>query len=321
MNQLKNAITKPWLKIYSAIKGKNVVQTREQTITNLLGFYLFSISLAFFSAVIQIWGIPAKWGSSEAKAEALVPLATAILVKLSYDFIRDVIETEFNAGTGKIQEEVREEYRQKIQNLEVELQNSNEHLYKNYLSYLQKHGEWEQVKLLGFGTELQKQYSENRAEFSENLKTGFEDSKDKRKVRCIIHDLDDLFLQRLALRGIINGLGLEDKEGKKRTNMGGDLYSLKVDIYTYLSAWLICSIDNDLGLPMPIQSIAMSYMKENENNVPDKEAYKKTILAIANIIQDDKIKNSSFYPKSDPLASELVKKTIVTYLEKLEKLI
>ncbi len=319
MNKLKSAITKPWWKPYSFIRGNKVVQTRDQTITHLLFFYLFSISLAFLSAVIQIWGIPAKWGSSEALKDSLGPLAAAISVKLSYDFIRDVIGTEFDAGTGKIQEEVREEYRQKIQDLEVELQNSNKHLHKTYLSYLQKHGEWDQVKLQGVDRELQRQYSENRAGFGENLKTGFENSKDKRKVRCIIHDLDDSFLQRLAIRGIINGLGLEDKEGKKRTNVEGDLYSLRLNIYTYLSAWLICSIDNDLGLLMPIEPIVMSYMKEN--NVPDKEAYKKIIRAIANIIQDDKIKDSSFYPKSDPLASELVKETIVTYLEKLIALI
>lgn len=318
MNKLKSAITKPWWKPYSFIRGNKVVQTRDQTITHLLCFYLFSISLAFLSAVIQIWGIPAKWGSSEALKDSLGPLAAAILVKLSYDFIRDVIGTEFDAGTGKIQEEVREEYRQKIQDLEVELQNSNKHLHKTYLSYLQKHGEWDQVKLQGVDRELQRQYSENRAGFGENLKTGFENSKDKRKIRCIIHDLDDSFLQQLAVQGIIDGLGLKVRDVLERTKTGNDLHSLRVDIYAYLSAWLICSIDNDLGVLMPIQPIGMRY---KESNVPQKETYTNIIRAIKQVIISNKYSNLSFYPESDPLASDLVKNTIVSYLDEFIDLV
>ena len=74
MNRVKSAITKPWWKTYSRIRGKNVVQTREQTITHLLWFYLFSISLAFLSAVIQVWGIPAQWGISGVAKDILGPL-------------------------------------------------------------------------------------------------------------------------------------------------------------------------------------------------------------------------------------------------------
>lgn len=312
INKLTNVITKPLLKIYSSIRGNNIVQTREQTITNLLGFYLSSISLASFLTVIINKGIV---GESK---EAFVVLGTAIGVKLSYDFIRDVIATEFDAGTRNIEQEVNNKFQQNIFDLSVKIENSTsiKNLDKNYLSYLQQYLGHDNFKLQGVNQELKSQYSEDRLGFKEKLDNDFTNSKNTRKVRCIIHDLNDTFLHQLAVEGIIHGLDLKLDDVLERTKTGNDLHSLRVDIYAYLSAWLICSIDNDLGVLMSIEPIGMRYMKEK--NVPDKETYKKIIHAIQEVIRsENKYKNLIHYPDSDPLACDLVKDTILRYLDKL----
>lgn len=316
MNKLKSAITKLWWKPYSFIRGNKVVQTRDQTITHLVFFYLLSISIACLLGAIQVSGMPDKWNIPVPK-EIVGTLSSLILVKLGWDFIRDFIAAEFDAGTRNIEKEVTDKFQQKIQELQVEIKNlqSRESLDKNYLSYLQQSLGDDNFKLQGVNQELQSQYSEDRSGFNEKLKKGFKNSKDTRKARCIIHDLNDRFLQQLAIQGIIDGLDLTFEDVRERTKTGNDLHRLRVDIYAYLSAWLICSIDNDLGLTMSIQPIGMRYMKGN--NVPDKETYKKIIQAIQKAILSDEYKKLHDYPESNPLASDIVKNTIVSYLEQL----
>jgi len=318
MNKLKSAITKPWWKAYSRCRGKNVVQTREQTITHLLWFYLFSVSLAFFSAVIQVWGIPAQWGISGAAKDILGPLSAAIAVKLSYDFIRDVIATEFDAATKKLEDEAKVSLLEDIQKIREQIDSSSvkQNLDVKYLAYLKQTLGAEKLQLQEISSRLKE---ENRSAFEEKLSKGFEGNKTIREVRCIIHDLTDEFLQQLAVKGIADALGLEIKDANARTNSGNDLCSLRVDIYAYLSAWLICSIDNDMGLLMPIHPIGMRYTRGG--NAPDKETYKNVIQAVGKIIADGRYATFKHYPASDPLSSKAVKTTIVNYLEQFIDLI
>jgi hypothetical protein len=321
MNKLKSAITKPWWKAYSRFRGKNLVQTREQTITHLLWFYLVSVSLAFFSAVIQVWGIPAQWGMSGAAKDILGPLSAAIAVKLSYDFIRDVIATEFDAATKKLEDEVNARLLEDIKEIREKIDNSHikQSLDVKYLAYLKQTLGAEKLHLQEVSSSLKEEYSENRSEFENKLDKDFEDSRKIREVRCIIHELTEEFLQQLAVKGIADALGLEIKEANERTNSGNDLCSLRVDVYAYLSAWLICSIDNDIGLLMPIQPIGMRYTRGS--NIPDKETYKNVIKAIEKIIVDGRYKTFKYYPDSDPLSSRSLKSTIINYLDKIIDLI
>lgn len=321
MNKLKSAITKPWWKAYSRFRGKNVVQTREQTITHLLWFYLFSVSLAFFSAVIQVWGIPAQWGVSGAAKDILGPLSAAVAVKLSYDFIRDVIATEFDAATKKLEDEAKVRLLEDIQKIREQIDNSSvkQNLDVKYLAYLKQTLGAEKLQLQEVSSRLKEEYSENRSAFEDKLDEGFEGNKTIREVRCIIHDLTDEFLQQLAVKGIADALGLEIKDASERTNSGNDLCSLRVDIYAYLSAWLICSIDNDMGLLMPIQPIGMRYT--GGGNTPDKETYKKVIQAIEKIIEDGRYATFKYYPDSNPLSSKSVRSTIINYLDQFIDLI
>ena len=314
MNKLKSFITKPWWRIYSRVRGKRIVQTREQTITHLLGFYLFSVILSFFLAAISIWKIPIEQG-------VLGVITTATLVILGYDFVKDVIATEFDAATKNIEEGVRNELRQEIKSLQTQLKNSNirQRLDQNYLSYLKQSLGYENLKLQEVNSELKEAYSEDRLAFGKKLDEEFRKNKASREVRCIIHDLPKKFLDQLAVQGIIDGLELEFEEVCERIKPGNDLHSLRVDIYAYLSAWLVCSIDNDLGFLMPIDCIGMRHM--NEAGVPDKEAYKKIIRAIANFILNSQFKILKDYPDNDPLSSYPTKITVVSYLNQFIELI
>ncbi|MBD2256777.1 hypothetical protein [Pseudanabaena sp. FACHB-2040] len=314
MNKLRSVITKPWWRIYSRIRGKRIVQTREQTITHLLGFYLFSVILSFFLAAISIWKSPIEQG-------VLGIITTATLVVLGYDFVKDVIATEFDAATKNIEEGVRNKFLQEIQSLQNQLNNSNirQRLDQNYLSYLKQSLGYENLKLQEVNSELKEAYSEDRLAFGKKLDEEFRNNKASREVRCVIHDLPERFLDQLAVQGIMDGLELEFEEVSERIRAGNDLHSLRVDIYAYLSAWLVCSIDNDLGFLMPIGCIGMRHM--NESGVPDKEAYKKIIRAIANSILNSQFKNLKDYPDNDPLSSNLTKITVVNYLNQFIELI
>lgn len=321
MNKFKSAITNPWWKAYSRFRGKNVVQTREQTITHLLWFYLFSVSLAFFSAVIQVWGIPVQWGTSGAAKDILGSLSAAIAVKLSYDFIRDVIATEFDAATKKLEEEVKGRLLEDMQRIRQQIDDSSikHNLDAKYLAYLKQTLGAEKLRLQEVSSRLKEEYSENRSAFEEKLDEGFEGSKTIREVRCIIHNLSDEFLQQLAVKGIADALSLGIEEANKRTNSGNDLCSLRVDIYAYLTAWLICSIDNDMGILMPIRPIGMRYTRGG--STPDKATYKNVIKAIEKVIEDGRYTTFKYYPASDPLSSKSVRDTIINYLDQFIDLI
>ena len=248
-------------------------------------------------------------------------ISAVIAVKLSYDFIRDVIATEFDAATKKLEDEAKVRLLEDIQKIREQIDTSSikQSLDVKYLAYLKQTLGSENLQLQEISPKLKEEYSENRNAFEEKLNEGFEDNKTIREVRCIIHDLTDAFLQQLAVKGIADALNLEIRDANKRTDLGNDLHSLRVDVHAYLSAWLVCSIDNDMGLLMPIQPIGMR--NSRGGNTPDKETYKNIIQAVENIIADGKYKTFKHYPSSDPLSSISVRDTIIRYLDKLIGLI
>jgi hypothetical protein len=321
MNRLTSSIKELRWEPYSWLRGKNVTQTREQTITHLLCFYLFSISLAFLSAVIQIRGIPTEWGISGAVKESLGPLAAAIAVKLSYDFIRDIIATEFDAGTKNLKSELEGRHSKEMQKIRKQNDASSikENLDFKYLAYVKQNLGAEELRLYEVNPILTEEYSRDRPAFENKLDKKFDRNKTTREVRCTIHNLTDDFLHQLAVKGVAEVLHLEIEDALEQTEYGKDLYLLYIDIYAYLSAWLICSIDNDMGSPMPIGCIGMRYT--GRCNTPDKETYKNVIQTIGKIIADGRYATFKYYPISDPLSSKSVKSTIINYLNQLIDLI
>jgi hypothetical protein len=318
MNRLTSSIKELWWEPYSWLRGKNAGQTKQQTITHLLWFYLFSVILAFLSAVIQIWGIPAKWGFSGAAKDILGPLSGVIGAMFSFGFIRDVIATELDAAAKDIEREVEKRFSEEMQKAHEQADGSDikYNLDLKYLAYVKPIIGANKLKLQGVSPRLIEKRGKDSRAFVDELDKEFEERKTIREVRCIIHSLTDEFLQQLAVAGIAEALHLKKRDASKRTNPGNDLCSLRVDVYAYLSAWLICSIDNDMGTLMSIQLIDMRYTREG-HNAPDKEIYKNVIQAIKKIIVDGRYKEFGLYPRTDPLSSESSRITIINYLDKL----
>jgi hypothetical protein len=128
-----------------------------------------------------------------------------------------------------------------------------------------------------------------------------------------IFDLPDKFFQLLAIVGIGKALSLNIGDACKRTSVNNDLYILRVDIYTYLSAWLVSSIESNSL--MPIEMIEMRH--KEKNGIPDKTTYQKVIQAIEEIIGEGLYTDIKSYPDSDPFSDPMLKDTTLLYLSEL----
>jgi hypothetical protein len=132
-----------------------------------------------------------------------------------------------------------------------------------------------------------------------------------------IENLPSIFLQQLVVIGIAEALNLDVCDTSERTNKSNDLALLRVDIYAYLSAWLVCSVNN--GMSMSIDMIEMRY--KTEGDTPSKKTYQDIIKSIRKIISKGEYKDFAYYPDSDPLSCESLKSVILKYLDKLILLI
>lgn len=92
---------------------------------------------------------------------------------------------------------------------------------------------------------------------------GFSNFQDRRLIRCELINIPEDFWQSLALSAsmyVLNKSISEEIDVKPN-------YFLFQDLYAYLRAWLVCSIDNDGGKPMPIAVIGLHYPNEESPNV------------------------------------------------------
>jgi hypothetical protein len=90
-----------------------------------------------------------------------------------------------------------------------------------------------------------------------------------RSIRCSIHSIPDKVFQQIALVASMKTLGLEENE-KSEMAYGSNYHTFFLDIYSYLQAWMICSIDNDSGTSMPVTIIGMNYPNRS---TPDVKLY------------------------------------------------
>jgi hypothetical protein len=320
MNKIKHFLTKPWFRIYSRFKGRDAVQTEEQTVNRLLGFYLSTIILAFAIAAIVAWIIPNLTKDQEGLKAILGLLMAAVTVKFSYDFVRDVIASELSAALKKVRDEEGKRLLQDLKTIQAQIDNSKikQNLDSKYLAFLKQTLGSESLKLQSVSPKLMREYSTNRSEFEQKLESDYRKEKNFREARCIIHELPKKFLQQLAVVGIQKGLGISREEAIERTMPGRDLESLRVDLYAYLSAWLTCSLDNDNNMLMPLEPIGMSY---GEKDSPDKELYKRIIDEIGEVILNGGYQKFRYYPPSNPLESIEARKIIVARLKQIADLI
>lgn len=320
MKQLIRFATKPWFKIYSRLKDTDTEQTQDQAINRLLSFYLSSIILAFLLTALAAWRIPAISVDKENITAVLALLIAAASTKLSYDFVRDVIATEVDAAIRKVKKEEVLKILDDLQKVRHQIDSSTikHNLDSKYLSHLQQILGPDNLQLHDISPKLKEACAENRLAFEGRLEEEYREGRSFREARCIIHLLPSKFFQQLAVKGIADGLRLTIKEVNERTKAGNDLHPLRVDIHAYLSAWLVCSLDNDHNILMPLAPIGMRY---KDREIPQKGVYKDIIAAIENTIVSGEYIRFRHYPSSDPLKPIEVREAIVNRLHQIHDLI
>ncbi|MGB7313706.1 MAG: hypothetical protein WA939_12285, partial [Nodosilinea sp.] len=75
------------------------------------------------------------------------------------------------------------------------------------------------------------------------------------------------------------------------------------DIYAYLTAWLICSIDNDIDMLMPIEPIGMRFTGHPHPHISNIEAYQKSLSFAEEIFRNGKYRYSIPDKIDDPLGA------------------
>ncbi|MEM6597644.1 MAG: hypothetical protein AAF810_20040 [Cyanobacteria bacterium P01_D01_bin.36] len=110
-----------------------------------------------------------------------------------------------------------------------------------------------------------------------DLQEEWRQEKERRSVSCILAGLsDEDFFMDIADIASMHVFNLSDSE-KKRLNHGIE-YLFWLDIYTYMKAWLICSVDSHDGVPMPIKVIGLNCPSRDE---PNKSLYTRAFSYIS----------------------------------------
>ena len=141
-----------------------------------------------------------------------------------------------------------------------------------------------QLELDGLSRNLfEKIYSRGINEFQSSLEIQFKQSVEKREIKCVLLNIsDEDFFRPVSLIACMHAFNTSDRDMFKK---GTEYNVFWQDIYYYLKAWLVCSIESETGNPMPINLIGLNYPDKHR---PNKAKYTKAIAYIGSFIGSDK---------------------------------
>ncbi|MDX2240681.1 MAG: hypothetical protein NW224_08370 [Leptolyngbyaceae cyanobacterium bins.302] len=141
----------------------------------------------------------------------------------------------------------------------------------------------EELVLRDISPQIQERITERTLiQYEKELQMEFAYLKQLRSIRCSIHSIPDEVFQEIALAASMKTLGLQKNE-KLKMEYGSDYYTFFLDVYSYLQAWMICSIDNDSGTSMPATTIGMNYPSRN---APEVHLYLDVFRRIHRMLQE-----------------------------------
>lgn len=106
--------------------------------------------------------------------------------------------------------------------------------------------------------------------YKRNLEKEFEEAVQKQQIRCKLISLsDEDFFRPISLAGAMYALGIDDKY---RFRAGMDCHLFWRDIYLYMKAWVVCTIESRTGTALPLETIGLNYPSKE---TPNKRLYKK----------------------------------------------
>ncbi|MEL7070092.1 MAG: hypothetical protein AAGN15_15755 [Cyanobacteria bacterium J06581_3] len=111
------------------------------------------------------------------------------------------------------------------------------------------------------------------AEFQIDLAKEFRKDRERRAIRCIISNLPDQeFFRSIASIATIHALNLKGSREEKKEQLEQDPQTILCrDIYVFMKAWLVCSVDNYREIAMPVSTIGLNYPSKEH---PNKQVYK-----------------------------------------------
>jgi len=291
--------------------GFSPKKIEEQAISEIVLFILIVVLLAYC--------VGYQLGANSEVSKGWEVLISLVCALCGYDMVKEVIASTVQAVSAKKFDDGKEEG---LKNLKRELEeihmyykdkteeSVDEQRHRYYLSRIfngTESFEISDLKLNSLSQNVRQEiHSLGAKSFQEDLEQEFKEIRIKRFIRCSIQKLPDQeFLQPIALVSAMYAL----EKSKEEMNSPPEYYLFR-DIYAYLKAWLICSIDNDNGELMPISLIGLNY--PNQSN-PNKEIYKVAL----NYIKNELLEKS----KSKEILPERTRQSIKEHITKLIELI
>ena len=267
--------------------------SEQQAVYRLVSFFLFCILLVVLVCLFVL-GLVSFLTSNNVEIskplEIIVALIFAVIGSvIGFDMVKEVIEAEIHMISEKRFQEGKQEAQ-----LDERIRSGSEFRTsweKYYLACIGNSGiSVSEVRLTDFSESLCSERNHSLSQFMEGLEHSYSGRENKMRLRCAIHRLPDRFWENIATAGALTGLGWQRKD---LTKLEEEPYRLLFnDIYIYLKAWLICSIDNDTDMLMPVEPIGLRYLCDSSLDVPDIEVYRKAFLSIGEIFRSELYRES-----------------------------
>ena len=280
-------------------------QSKNDTIYNLISFCYncivstFLIVLLLFTFFVIIFPFISNKKVDINLTYTSIGLVIAIAALLLgflfvYDRIKDKISKEINAFETNLLHDEANPLQKQIKNLEADNDTNikkNQELY--YLACLfitngENNEEKNQIILDRVKNEVcrdkYKLYSHKQ--IKDDLAKIYADRNSNTNLRAAITTINDKSWRALAASAARKSLGIKRDDYQQLKNDKN--YLLFLDIYVFLSVWLVSSIDNNVATAMPympVKSIRLNYTTEVEVS-PDIDAYERAFSYLAKRFDD-----------------------------------
>ena len=272
---IRRRIYQPQFGLLKKIGYSTRTSSSNEAISQLVLFFIFCIILTVLIAIL----LP-----KETFISAGIPI---LFFVFGFDMIKELIAAEIEGLEKNLpkHEEI-SDLKKQISDWQV---SSESNLIKEqHLSYLarayvvdekiSKQFNWINLTLQPYSNDF-----DNSKEFHEHLEKRFYNNEMRGKLRAVVISIKEKSWIQLATFAARHALCIK-KEDINLLKTEPE-YFLFLDIYLYLYAWLVSSIDNDFATPtryMPVKDIGLRYPTEES---PDIDAYNKAFYCLIKLFE------------------------------------
>ena len=267
---------RPWLNVLGKTGYSTLTRSSDKAISQLVLFSLFCVLVPFF-ILLLVFGLPTVLATLNINLDDNFILNNLISFGLpcasllvSFEIIKEVIQEEIKALENELGADHEEMENLKNRNQELEKSsdsNLRQEQHKYYLAraYVADQEMINQVRLDVLSSPTHKIPYKNLQDAKNHLKSIYSNREDRRKLRSAITRVNKKSWIMLASSAAMYALEIEEGDEAQLSN-DPVKYRLFLDLYLYLNAWLVSSIDNDaaIAIPyMPVEDINLHYPTED----------------------------------------------------------